>query len=468
MKFLSLIALLMFQMLATSVGSAAPPAAGVLTEPVAATVRFTGPINSAGPMRWVVAGRPVIVDSHTKIVASDGVPAPGMAANVIAQWQPGEELHATVLEARQAPFPLSGGARFVSGFIDQILTDRWVINGESIVIERGTLVVGEPVVGAFAVARIVAEPAARVIVVAPAGELPSFLGGEISALLSGGWLVQISGDAWFVQVPASAYVEGQPVVGAHVDLMVLEGQNGTPRALYASVSEPLAGATYLSGRLLAKIVGTQPEQWLLLRDGEGESLVSETIVVDRQTVLIDEGYGPAQEGAWLELSATPSPTGNWIAQHILVAAGPLDFIEGEIESVGALSGGIVRVAGQDVIVDAGSQLDGRPRVGRYALVYGSRHASSTLWAAHFDVRYRFSGTLIDRIFHDQVETWVILTQSADSTIDTSPQARVYLLVDHSTQVSPELLNASAGVAVAVQARAAVGGWVGDWIEAVQN
>ncbi|MCB0237929.1 MAG: hypothetical protein KDH08_04660, partial [Anaerolineae bacterium] len=98
-----MIALLMFQMLATSVGSAAPPAAGVLTEPVAATVRFTGPINSAGPMRWVVAGRPVIVDSHTKIVASDGVPAPGMAANVIAQWQPGEELHATVLEARQAP-----------------------------------------------------------------------------------------------------------------------------------------------------------------------------------------------------------------------------------------------------------------------------------------------------------------------------------------------------------------------------
>ena len=63
---------------------------------------------------------------------------------------------------------------------------------------------------------------------------------------------------------------------------------------------------------------------------------------------------------------------------------------------------------------------------------------------------------------------MILTQSADSTIDTSPQARVYLLVDHSTQVSPELLNASAGVAVAVQARAAVGGWVGDWIEAVQN
>ena len=279
--------------------------------------------------------------------------------------------------------------------------------------------VGESLVGAFAVARIVTEPTARVIVLAPAGVLPMLAGGEILALSAGGWLMQLSGGSWFVQVPDSAYVEGRPAVGSHVDLMAQEGQNGSLKALYASVSAPCGRTVVLSGRLLAGIDGTQPEQWLLLRDGDGAALTSETVVVDRQVIIIDERYGPAEEGAWLEVLATPLPLAfdAWSAQHVLVAAGPVNSVEGEIERVDGLSGsGVVRVAGQDVIVDVGSQLDGRPRVGRYALVYGSRHASSTVWAAQMDVRYRFNGTLIERINHDNMETWVISVQTANQAL----------------------------------------------------
>lgn len=467
MKLLSLIALLLFHLLTAPGGLPAPSDGVDMAEQPGATVRFSGQISATGPLRWVVAGRPVVVDGHTKIVAADGAPVAGMAASVTAQWRPGEDLRATLLEARLAPYPLQSGSHFASGFVDQILPDHWLIGGQSVPVDRGTLVVGEPLVGAFAVARLGAESAARVIVVAPAGELPLFMRGEILSLVPGGWLMQLSGGPRFVQVPESAYVEGRPVVGAQVDLMALEGQNGAVQALYGVVTAPVAGTVVLSGRLLAKIDGTQPEQWLLLRDGDDAVLATETIVVDRQVTLIDERYGPAQEGAWLEVTATPQSLAfaAWSAERILVAAGPLDFVEGEIERVDGLpDSGVVRVAGQEVILSAGSQLDGRPRVGRYALVYGSRHAANILWAAQVDVRYRFSGTLIERIYHENMETWVISVQTIQSGIDTSPQARVYLLVDHSTQVDPTLQNVSAGVPVSVQARAADGGWVGDWIE----
>ncbi len=307
MKLLSLIALLLFQLFAAPGRLPAPPDGVVMAEPLGATVRFSGQISDAGPMRWVVAGRPVVVDGYTKIVTPDGAPAAGMAASVTAQWRPGEELRATLVEARLAPYPLQSGSRFVSGYVDQILPDHWLIGGQPVAIDRGTLVIGEPLVGAFAVARIAEEPAARVIVVAPAGELPLFVSGEILSLVAGGWLMQISGGPRFVQVPDSAYVEGRPVVGAHVDLMALEGQNGAVQALYGVVTAPVAGTVVLSGRLLAKVDGTQPEQWLVLLDGNDDELAAETIVVDRQVTLIDERYGPAQEGVWLEVTATSQP-----------------------------------------------------------------------------------------------------------------------------------------------------------------
>ena len=244
----------------------------------------------------------------------------------------------------------------------------------------------------------------------------------------------------------------------------------TPYRLTADGVSPAGGLEQdpevLTGRLIGRIRSRQPEQWLVLLTAQAGTPSAVTVVVDRLTTMIDEDYGPAVDGAWLDITALP-PAGRlpfWRAQQIRVDGGPQIYVEGEIDALsGAAPQMALQVGGAQVLLAGGTVLNGRPTLGRYAIVRGTSHGLTTVWASEALIRYRFDGVVEDRFLQGSVETWIISVPSAESRIDSPPVPRVYLQVDATSQVSPSLVTGAIGAPVNVQVRAAESGWLADWI-----
>jgi hypothetical protein len=102
---------------------------------------FSGIIESIAEGRWTVAGHTVIIAADTVI---EGTPRVGLLAHVKAEQRSDGSLVARriVVEAEQV-------VQF-AGIITSIGADRWVIGGQEVLVDAGTTIEGQPVVGAMA------------------------------------------------------------------------------------------------------------------------------------------------------------------------------------------------------------------------------------------------------------------------------------------------------------------------------
>ena len=220
------------------------------------------------------------------------------------------------------------------------------------------------------------------------------------------------------------------------------------------------------GRLVAQIVATAPEQWLVLTASQdGPWLELRTVEVDRLTVPIDEANGPATPGAWLEATAIAPllPGQPWIARSLRVDFGPQATLAGLIDEIHEGEPARWQVGNACAIVDGDTLVDGRPRLDRYTVAQGVRLGSVAIWARSAAVRYRFEGVLVARHTHVAPAMWVILV-TPPAHVDASAPTRVYLAIDAMSRIDPALLSGVLGVQVAVQARAGQNGWLADWVD----
>jgi hypothetical protein len=465
MKVLFLASLLLFSVLPTHAGHEPIPTGCAAVQPLPVT--FQGTVEAVGPARWQVAGQTVAVSAATAILPVGSAPVPGDWANVTASWWLAGSLVATRIESSPAP-PAVPLTQFV-GVVDAIGPAEWTVGGVQVTLTPETILAGEGATGSVALVQarqMGADWYALLLAAASPGVDPLFLDGILLAVDGDVWLVQAGAAPVAVDVGGDAFVQGAPVVGRRVQVMAVARVGLPAQGLYAAVTPPGDERVYFGGRLVAQIVGTAPEQWLLLVASEdGPWLELRTVTVDRLAIPIDETAGPAVPGAWLDAATIAPlwPGQPWAARSLRVDLGPQSTVQGSISEMSDGMPAQWQVGDTCVIVDGDAAVDGRPRVERYAIVQGTRLGPAAVWARGAAVRYRFEGTLVARLTHVTPPLWVILV--APSThVDALAPSRVYLAVDAASRIDPSLLTGVLGVDVAVQARAGQSGWLADWVD----
>lgn len=463
MKLLLLASLLLFSALPAGARSQPLPASCAQMERL--LVRFSGPVEAAGLARWQVAGQTLDVDAET-IINPAGSGAPGDWALVSAWRRLDGSLQAARIETAPAP-PVDPLLQF-TGLVEAIAPDLWTVGGRQVAVTPETALVGQAGVGSVALVQAMQAgpaPLALLIAAAPPGVDPLFLDGVLLTAAGDLWRMQVGAAVVEVRV-AGAFVQGTPAAGRSAQVMALEQVGQPAQALVAAVTPDGEGRAYFGGRLLAQISATQPEQWLLLTASEqGPWLEVRTLAVDRLAVPIDETGGPAVPGAWLDASASIPlwPQQPWVAHGLRVDLGPQATVQGAIGEVSAGWPARWQVGDACVIVDAQTEVDGRPRADRTAIAQGMRLGQSVVWASTAAVKYRFEGQLAGRLSQLTPPVWVILV-TPPAHVDASPPTRVYLTIDATSLVDPSLLTGVLGVTVAVQARAGHSGWLADWVD----
>ncbi len=239
-----------------------------------------------------------------------------------------------------------------------------------------------------------------------------------------------------------------------------------PPASTTAQAQPDNERVSFGGRLVAQIVSTALEQWLLLvASDDGPWLELRTLTVDRLAIPIDETAGPAVPGAWLEAVAIAPlwPGLPWDARSLRVDFEPQMMVQGPIDEISDGLPARWQVGDICVIVDGATVVSGRPRLERYAIVQGARLGPAAVWAHSAAVRYRFEGTLVARLSHVTPPLWVILV-APPAHVDALTPTRVYLSIETASRIDPSLLTGVLGAGVAVQARAGHSGWLADWVD----
>lgn len=440
----------------------------------AIAIAFQGPVEAIGPARWLVAGRTVSIRPDTVLVERDGPSAPGMWAKVDALWCEACVLEAVRIETAQQTAGPASTARF-SGSIDEIGDGYWIVGDRRILVDENTAIHGEPAVGFLALieaSEIASAWVANSIVVIPVtGVDPLFMEGQLRTVSASIWQVQVGSAIYDLQISPETMVRGAPVVGYWAEAVVALQPDQSYRALFIEVLDPGQTTTCLSGRLILQITATAPEQWIVLAPAPAnEQWQTRTLLVDRSTTVIDERQGPATPGAWVEARVLQSaePGAPWPVRTLRTVIGPFRRVEGVIDALGAGSlPATWQVGGHTVIVNRDTRFDGRPRVGRYAIVDGLALPGGETWATLVRIRYRFQGHVVARRDAQIPRMWVIETL-ADAGGSGAQAAKVFLALDENTQVDEDVENGNIGMLVDVQARMTPSGWLAEKILALTD
>jgi hypothetical protein len=131
-------------------------------------VHLTGLITSLSPDQWIVEGQAISITHETKI---EGTPALGLRVRVEGRQGPDGRILALSIKALGRPqeaapregrkdAPPSGGTPSkekdgregrveIKGTLNELAVNRWVVNGETIILTAKTAISGKPVVGAM-------------------------------------------------------------------------------------------------------------------------------------------------------------------------------------------------------------------------------------------------------------------------------------------------------------------------------
>lgn len=110
----------------------------VVQRSVVETDFFTDYILQMGSSQWLIGPRWVNVTGSTVIV---GTPAVGRSARVSLQRYPGRPWYATRIEVEEPP-PLE--PVYFEGIISAIGANSWVVDGQTVIIDAGTVITGLP------------------------------------------------------------------------------------------------------------------------------------------------------------------------------------------------------------------------------------------------------------------------------------------------------------------------------------
>lgn len=441
------------------------PSEAALFPPVA--VVFQGPIEDMGPVRWTVAGQPIAVEPDTVISEQEGSTRLGMWAQVEADWQGYGQLVGRRLEtASSFPFPEDR-----SGFVGEIVeigAEFWVVGDTRVRVTADTNVVGVPAVGGTAFVRAALENGALVaqlIAATPPGVELLLLTGQLVAVNEGQWWVDIGSRTVDVSVDAATLIRGTPVIGGWVEVAASGLHDGSLLGLVLTVLDEAERPVRFVGQLLLRVTATAPEQWtVLVQDTADGPWQARSLLVNLDTALVDESDGPLAEGAWVSVSARPPAASGqpWMASSIARHNSSRQELRGPIRSIDQSANPPTWVVGDTtVVLSSETRLDGKPRVGRYAIVRGTIDGDGFLWASRIAVRYVFQGSISARDDLASPRRWTIEEAS-------SAPNKVVVLLDDSTMVDPGLETGDLDVLVEVQARAARQGWVAETVRLVNG
>ena len=117
-------------------------------------VEIVGIVESIGAAQWVIAGRTVLVDGHTKI---KGSPEVGKMAKAEAILQSNGDLLATEITARGKDRDEERPEVEIVGIVESIGATHWVIGGHTVLVDSQTEIKGNPEVGKAARAKAIPQ-----------------------------------------------------------------------------------------------------------------------------------------------------------------------------------------------------------------------------------------------------------------------------------------------------------------------
>ncbi len=203
---------------------------------------------------------------------------------------------------------------------------------------------------------------------------------------------------------------GQAVVGALVDVEAIRQEDGS---LWAKKIEVKRSTDNEEERNYVEFKGV-----IEAKTDTVWTIGGRDVMVDANTV-IDERYGPAEVGAYVEVKALQSNDGSLYAVRIKVEANddndqdmPEVRWEGALE---AMNGNIWTVAGRNVMVDARTRLiaeQGPMEVGAYVEVKARQQADGSLWAERIETKLQENSNMTEVEFNGQIQamnadTWQI-------------------------------------------------------------
>ena len=112
-------------------------------------VEIEGPINDFGENKWVVLGLDILLDAHTEV---KGVPGVGLKARVEAILKPNGDILATEIKVKEEEERVEVK---IEGTIDSFDRNKWVIAGQTVLVDGQTEIKGAPEVGLEAKAEAV-------------------------------------------------------------------------------------------------------------------------------------------------------------------------------------------------------------------------------------------------------------------------------------------------------------------------
>jgi hypothetical protein len=220
----------------TNTPSPTPTLTNTPVPPRQVKVRFTGRIEEMGADAWVIDGRLVKFDPTMSFDDSQAPAAVGAIARVVAVQDEDGELVAVTIVIEPAPPKPEEPFEF-RGLIESFGPDRWTVGGHLLVITADTLVEGNPEQGLLAQVKAVrlgdGSLVATHIVVEPPTEEVQFEG-VIQSLAAAEWVV----EGVIVRLDAATVVEGEPTVGAMVEVQGLLLPDGAVLARSIAVQVP--------------------------------------------------------------------------------------------------------------------------------------------------------------------------------------------------------------------------------------
>ncbi len=382
------------------------------------TVHFAGPVQiKADPIvgTWRIAERDVVVTAETDFRPSASTISVGDLVAVMAKPGDGGLVARSIVKIE----PPAPPQQVISGRIEALAANQWTIDGKVVLINANTKLEGDhPDVGdnamAWAQKTTAGLLAKRILVKDALPPPPQVITGAIEALASDQWTI----GGQVVLIDGDTKIDGDhPDVGDNAMAWAQSTTAGLlAKRIFVKDPEP-APMQVISGTIEALDAG----QW---------TISGQVVLVDANTELDGDHPDVGDNAkAWVQ-----DTTAGLLAKRILVKDPNPDppgqqLVKGKIE---VLAAGQWTIDGQEVLIDANTQLDGdHPDVGDYAMAWTEKTAAGQL-ARRILVKdppptppgqslVVFRGLLMSI---DDAGVYTVQTDDGDKQVTTDDQTRI--------------------------------------------
>ncbi len=302
--------------------------------------------------QWQVNDVPLLVDKSCQIDQGVGEAVVGAWVSVAATC-PSGEVRAYNIKVITSPTSQRRKFQFRQA-IEEIHHDYWVIGGSRVRVTGGTRIEGTPVVNAPV--QVEAEEtvnglvARRIVILNPADIASEVsFSGTVQEIHRDWWLI----DGLRVDMTPATVVRDHIQVGQVVDVQAKQEGNGHVEAKMLALALDKRQMVHFSGWVNSmRRLSAKEQLWqVAVIDSRGQISDLKETVVDQQSA-IDEQYGVARVGAWVDVGAVPQSDSAMYAQVVRVEAKPAVYFSGIVQQMPKESYlGYWQVADMDVEVN---------------------------------------------------------------------------------------------------------------------